>query len=328
MHKKHAILTTVVFFVIVLMFAVFGEAHAGEEHIGSHEVDGFSFSLVTNPEIILEGEPVILQVHVADSDGVPVSKGKAVGEILREEQAMKLVEPGVYELTYTFERFGKNELDFTIDNTTVAFEIDVLFPESGGSVPIVAGVISALTIVGFGYLTYKKKMKLKSSVLYGVISLTVIWLGYSVVAFYSSSAVQGCVLQVGDEYVLHCHQSVHVIICGEDKNFGWEAGELNSAHTHKGSHRIHWHPGEPVADPPAFMTLRNMFEAMDLQLSENSVEDPETGTVYTVGEDTCGEVPGTLKVYTTAEKSIQKVYIEDFLDLGLEDEARIDIEFS
>ena len=133
-------------------------------------------------------------------------------------------------------------------------------------------------------------------------------------------------LKIGDEFVIHCHQSVHVNICEDDKGFGWETGDLDSAHTHKGDHRIHWHPGGPVAEPAELMNLNRLFSDIDIELTENSVEDPSTGEIYVVGEDACGTgTGGILKAFSTPEDGGERTEIT-FTEL-LEDEARIDIEY-
>jgi hypothetical protein len=324
--KKRSVIA---FFSVMLVLALFGVVIAHEEGENEQEIEGYHFSLVTIPEAPVAGEPVTLQVHVKDEQENPVAEDTVEVEILRVKYPVKLVEPGVYELVYTFERFGHNEIYVNLSGRTAVFGVDVEVPETTNNYGMITLVLVALLIVGLGFAVAAKKLKVRSALLYGTILLIIIGLGYSVFAYKSSPAVQGCMLQLGDKFVLHCHQYVYVNICGESKSFRWEAGILERAHTHKDSHKFHWHPPEPVSDPAALMTLRNMFKDAGLELTETSIEDPETGNIYRVGEDECGTgTGGVLRVYSTSKNSDARTELEDFLDAPLEDEARIDIEYT
>jgi hypothetical protein len=298
-------------------------------HVDGKNVDNLHFDLETNPDPVIEGEPVTLIVTVTDSEGNAITEGVTKAIILREDIPIVNTGPGVYEVTYTFTRFGANELDFFLGDSHSTWDnIAVLVPDNSQNYPLIALVLEVLIILGFAAAIATKKLKKSSAIQYGAILLVLVALAYSVASFYASPANEGCMLKIGDEFVIHCHQSVHVSICGNEKGFGWEAGDLGRAHTHKGDNRVHWHPGAPVKDPETLITLQNMFGDLGYALSESSVEDPESGTIYQAGEDACESgTGGVIKVYSTPKNSDVKTELIDFLTVPLEDEARIDIEY-
>ena len=136
----------------LLMFFLLTTASIAIAHDeGENDVGGYQLTFVTIPELPVAGELVRLQVHVKDEDGNPVDENGAEAVILRETHPMRQVEPGVYEVEYTFERFGHNEMYFALGDSSANFGVDVEVPEATDHYSLVA-LAAAVTFPAPGIL--------------------------------------------------------------------------------------------------------------------------------------------------------------------------------
>ena len=305
---------------LVVLASSYTVSASGAEEADRVVAGNYVVSLVTIPQLVVAGEPVVLELHVEDQTEQPVVSDNVQVEISRVKYPMRALAPGVYQYNTTFKRFGAGMVDFYVNETLASIAFNVELPERKSNAGAVALSVALAITLALAVLTLTKKMRLTSALTFGVIGLIATGLGYSVAEYKSSPAVQGCLLQVGDAYVLHCHYHVYLTICGELKKFSWESGSLSGAHTHKDSHLMDWHPPEPVADPAALLTLRNGFKDLQIVLNETAVGDPETGKVYHVGQDDCGTgTPGQLKAYITPKETGVKIPLNSYLDTVIED---------
>ena len=139
--------------------------------------------------------------------------------------------------------------------------------------------------------TKAKKLSIITPVAFTVIYLIIIFLGFSVYAFYASPSVEGCEIKVGDKVTMHCHPYLNIDICDDSKGFAWEKGTLDAWHTHKDSHKLHIHPPRAVSQEEKIqiMNLQTIAKDMEFVFISDSIQDPETGTIYTDAGDMCSD---------------------------------------
>jgi hypothetical protein len=314
-------------FTFFLLGTTLALAHGGVDDGHTDELLPYSVEIESRPVFPIQNEPVKLTIHI---ESVGDSHEHLAGlntelEILREripimEDSENL---GHYQAEYTFTKFGQEEMTVWVEDVGYLYAVDILRPP--GNSPL-AFYLVVVFIILTGLLCYfvfiKKSVKFSSGVTYFSILSIVVGLSYSVIAFNQSEAVEGCTLKVGNEYVYHCHQNIRVEICGNSKGFDWEGGDLGRGHTHKGNHRIHWHPDIPEENPFATMTLRNLFADFELELTEFSIQDPESKEVLRDDTDACNNgKDNTVIVYEKLEDAAEETLLTDFLNHPLQDEA-------
>lgn len=316
----------------IIVLANIAVAHNTVDGNPTGQVGDYTVELLTIPDTPTQDDPAAVIIEVEDASGNPVAGLSPRGEIFREFfDFTESDEPGRYQLSYTFTKFGAEEFTVHIGEELETWAIPVEPSAGSSSSDIIFLAVLVLGLGAIGYFTFvKKSMKILNGAIYAVVLLVAIGLGYSLIAYYQSPAVDGCTIQVGDVYVYHCHQSVQVELCGESRGFDWEGGDLNEGHTHKGDHRIHWHPDAPSPDPFAEMTLGHLFEDFQIELTETSVADPENlQDVYTIEDNRCSNPDGAaLKVYEILEHQTQETEITDFLNHHMQDEATYRIVYS
>ena len=314
---------------LLFLFVPVSEAHDNEAS-QNIVVDGYQVHLDIAPYPILTGEDTDFFFQIRDTQGEIINVENVRFEALREQYEVREEENNTYVATLSYERFGKQEITFYWNDGTehqaiFQIEVDAAPPSSNSWIYwVIAG---ALIVILAGVGVQKKKLNKKDAALYSVGALIVLALGFSVFSYNQWEGNQGCLLQLGEnEYVLHCHQELKVEICGEVQEFEWEKGELDRAHTHKSGTRIHWHPPGTVTVPEQLQTLRNLAEDLSFDLTEESIRLPNEEKTYRTGQDDCNTgTPSTLEVFVTESDSEEKRQISPFLDVGLSDEADVEI---
>jgi len=123
----------------------------------------------------------------------------------------------------------------------------------------------------------------------------------------------------------HCHYEVRINICGEEKMLPKDIGTLERFHTHETSNEIHLHQKQPVENLD-FVMLKNLFSDLGLEITQTSIQDPETGLTYHNGAQCLNSKTNRVSV----EIKRGNIYIEvgNYLDKVLvnDDEIRINYE--
>lgn len=150
------------------------------------------------------------------------------------------------------------------------------------------GTFSLIIIILLALATilWYKKVKPKTNWLWiwcGV--LAAIGLAYSVLVFFAQGAEKGIVVCETPEQPEHCvismhiHADVAVTVCGEEKSFGLEEGELAKTHTHKERNYIHFHERLPydqttetILDTTP-LRVGNIFESIHVPFTSECLYD-------------------------------------------------------
>ncbi|MDO8428285.1 MAG: hypothetical protein Q7S92_03665 [Candidatus Diapherotrites archaeon] len=182
-----------------------------------------------------------------------------------------------------------------------------------------------LIIIGAGFYRFKKISK-KLFQLEIVLAVLILLgtAGYYFVLFPEQdgwiSGPQG--------FAVHWHQTISVQICGQEKDFPINIGDLNRAHFHENAHRLHWHFPGWISDLK-IMNLRNAFQDLGYTLNETSLQDPETKQVYRNGETICETgKENKIKVSILSTNSNEFKELEDYLDYVLQDNDFVKIEYN
>lgn len=122
-------------------------------------------------------------------------------------------------------------------------------------------------------------------------------------------------------FTAHRHFHFDINVCGEKRILSYETGDLQKAHTHVETGKIHWHGLLPV-DPEtqevtdySQLELRNMFAELKIPASESSIYNYKNGDKCPSGET------GELKVFINGEEK------QNFLDYIVKDKDKIKVEF-
>lgn len=322
-------------FSFILAFALASVAH--EEGVLVKEVEGYTFELLMEPEELVMGEPVKISVHIEDQQGNNVTGLNVQYDIAREVIQAAETEPAHYTIDHTFGTIGSFEIRVGFQENgrdiIADYDIDVKGKEASFDAIWIAALVIGLLLIWGLYARKlrgaKGKRKMKSEVgkkrkagikevrkpsiitpvALTAIYLIIIFLGFSVYAFYASPAIEGCEIKIGDKVTMHCHPFLNIDICGDSKGFAWEKGTLDAWHTHKDSHKLHIHPPRAVSqeEKVQIMNLQTVARDMSFVFTAGSIQDPETGTIYTDAGDMCNDGKDNKVIITIngEEKSYQ-----------------------
>ncbi|MBI4150133.1 hypothetical protein HY488_01885 [Candidatus Woesearchaeota archaeon] len=143
----------------------------------------------------------------------------------------------------------------------------------------------ALVFLAFGTIFWYKKFKQKSNWVWLWVSVLVtLGLGYSVLVFFAEGAEKGIVVCETPEncvIAMHIHATFDVEVCGEEKTFGLETGELSATHTHKegAGNSVHFHERLPydsktetILDTTP-LRVGNIFESLAVPFTSECLYD-------------------------------------------------------
>jgi hypothetical protein len=328
-------------------------AFAHEEGEGV-AIGNYIFEFQSSEEEIFIGDVVKFTVHIKDIQGNDVSGLNVKYDIVREVITAEEAESAHYSIDHVFDTLGEYDIIVgfveagTGQEIITSFTVDVQGKEASFDAPWLAALILGLVLI---WVFYGKKLmdakgkeksrsikgRIKGQVKKGkkpsvitpialtVIYLIIIFLGFSVYAFYASPAVEGCEIKVGDKVTMHCHPFLYIDICGDTKGFAWEHGSLDAWHTHKDSHKLHIHPPRAVTQQEKIqiMNLQTVARDMSFVFAEESIQDPESGTIYTEG-NMCNDGKDNKIIVTIngEEKSYQ-----DAINYLIQDGDRIRIKY-
>ena len=317
-----------IYLAIFFLLLVIPIAH-GHEGPSSQDiiVDNFLVHVDITPYPVVTGQETTFAFEIFDAEGNSVAVENVNIESIREQRTFLQID-NAYASNITYSIFGEREIAFSWEDEAGTHDALFFFfiepaPQNNSNIFVWIGAM----IILVGLLAFAGLKKKTSWLNVGIFSVVIIItgsLGYSVFSFLTWEGNDGCLLQLGDSFVFHCHQELTIDICGEKEGFGWEKGDLDRAHTHKSDSRIHWHPPEAVKEPEKVQTLRNLFQDFNLVLNKTAIQSPKTEKIYRIGSEACtaGEV-ATLQVFI--EENEEKMLIDNFLDYPLSDEVTIEI---
>jgi len=320
--------------IVITLVAGLVFAHGSEK-----VVDGYTFALDISPDEVFVGDVVSFTVHITDEQGIDATGLNVRYDIVRTLIDADEVEPGHYNIEHSFEKFGTFEIRIGFiegnEEITAAFEAHVEGKEAEFDIPwIAAALIGPLLIWGLYFRSKKgkrkgkkKKKSLTGPIVYSLIYLIIVGLSFSVYSFYASPTTQGCEIRLPDgTVVMHCHPSVHIEVCGDNKKFDWEVGLLSAWHTHKNPPRFHIHPERAftVEEKVQLMNIRTIFSDIEIEFTETSIQDPETKEIFTDEADACSD--GNDNKVNIEINGIQMTY-QEAIDRLIEDGDEIRIKY-
>jgi len=331
MKIKLLLLTLTILTLIPLLTSTPLNAHTTTNNIGD-----YTFKLDTNTTHPKQHEQTQLTLTITDKNQQPITNAHPTIEILREKLTPQETKPGQYTTNYAFQAIGPIDINIKIHEHTEKTTIFITPPnlhqnhnnnqhQTNNTFPLTLAITFLIILTITTQLRINGKIELGTAITILLITATIILLVFGFNYYRSSEYNQGCFFNLPDgTKTYHCHQYVHIEICGEKVEFKREDGDLGRGHTHDDGYKIHWHPYNPTPTPEKDMTLRNLFNDLNLQLTNTTIQNPQNKTIHT----NCNGKPATTTVYETLQHQTKTTQINNFLDYPLQDEATYNIKYS
>ncbi len=296
---------------ILLSFTV--SAH--EEEAPSVVVNGYKIEFLQPLENVSAGTDVSIEFRVESTVTNESVSGLKASITFDPNIELSLQERpgGVYYTVYRFPRAGVYEIhQFSIGDQS--FSVDFHMRTVGETIDYTNYAIFTIPILGLiGAVFFVVKQKnWKMAIGSVVVSLILAGLAYSVNFYFTSgAATQGVVVCDQNDptkctWQAHIHAFIIPQICGEERRFSIEVGNLNDPHTHEEKNTIHWHDRLPYDGVTGTilnttpLTLGAFFDSIGIPFSDTGIYEHSNG-------NTCpdGSV-GTLKVFVNSESYYTK----------------------
>ncbi len=175
----------------------------------------------------------------------------------------------LYGFPFLFLLIGLSMIVFADEGITLEQSTAVALLSKFGTIALAAIALTAVATAA-----WYKRVKRKLNWLWVWLALLLaLGIAYSVLVFFAEEAEHGivvCETQQNCVIAMHIHATFDVQVCGEEKSFGLETGELSATHTHKdgAGNYVHFHerlPYDPATETlldTAPLLVSNIFESI------------------------------------------------------------------